>query len=81
MQHGNTPGSAGGDMPAMQHGDMNMGGTQAALLPADVATEKLLTLVRELVEDPAVQQEIQQDPALREAWTNTGVRRILLNRR
>jgi hypothetical protein len=46
-------------------------------VPADRATDKLLTLVGELVRDPAVQQQIREDPALREAWEDPGVRRVV----
>ncbi|HEX8455298.1 MAG TPA: hypothetical protein VF647_24685 [Longimicrobium sp.] len=52
--------------------------TAASTRPAeDRATDKLLTLVGELVRDPAVQQEIRDDPALREAWEDPGVRRVV----
>lgn len=57
---------------AMGHGSAT--GTQPA---EDRATDKLLTLVGELVRDPAVQQEIREDPALREAWEDPGVRRVV----
>jgi uncharacterized protein involved in copper resistance len=78
MQHGN--------MQGMQHGTMNMPAEQGMSRPASAAdllgagegTEKLLTLVRELVRDPVVQQQIQQDPALRQAWADPGVREIIL---
>jgi len=46
-------------------------------VPTDRATDKLLTLVGELVRDPAVQAEIREDPALREAWEDPGVRRVV----
>ncbi|HEX8673873.1 MAG TPA: hypothetical protein VF710_18390, partial [Longimicrobium sp.] len=53
-------------------------GTAASTDPAeDRATDKLLSLVGELVRDPAVQQEIRDDPALREAWEDPGVRRVV----
>jgi hypothetical protein len=42
-----------------------------------VRTDKLLTLVGELVRDSAVQREIRKDPALREAWEDPGVRRVV----
>jgi hypothetical protein len=44
---------------------------------ADEGTRKLLDLAGELVRDPTVQREIQQDPALREAWSDPGVRRVM----
>jgi hypothetical protein len=43
----------------------------------DEGTRKLLNLAGELVRDPAVQREIQQDPALREAWSDPAVRRVV----
>lgn len=36
--------------------------------------QKLMELVRLLVEDPAVRARIQADPALREMWGEAGVR-------
>jgi hypothetical protein len=45
--------------------------------PVDDGTRKLLELTGELVRDPAVQREIQQDPALREAWSDPAVRRVV----
>jgi hypothetical protein len=60
---------------------MNHGGSRTpASVPADRATDKLLTLVGELVRDPAVQEEIREDPALREAWSDPGVRQIVTKR-
>jgi hypothetical protein len=44
---------------------------------ADAGTAKLLDLAAELVRDPVVQREIQQDPALREAWSDPAVRRVV----
>jgi hypothetical protein len=35
---------------------------------------KLLELVRSLTADPAVQRRIEADPALRELWSEPGVR-------
>jgi hypothetical protein len=48
-----------------------------AARPADEATRKILELAGELVRDPAVQREIQRDPALREAWSDPAVRRVV----
>jgi hypothetical protein len=60
---------------------MNHGGSRTpAAVPADRATEKLLTLVGELVRDPAVQEKIREDSALREAWSDPGVRQVVTNR-
>jgi hypothetical protein len=36
--------------------------------------EKLMELVRLLLDDPAVRTRIQADPALREMWNEPGVR-------
>lgn len=87
-EHGamTMPQSRSGSVPVMQHGAMSMPrrpgmtgmGEAPALLPANEGTEKLLTLVGALVRDPVVQQEIQQDPALREAWADPDVREIVL---
>lgn len=68
-----TPAAAGG------HGGMDHGSGVAAARSqaADEGTRKLLDLAGELVRDPAVQREIQQDPALREGWADPGVRRVV----
>lgn len=52
----------------------------AGLGAPDAATEKLLTLVGELVKDPRVQEQIQQDSALREAWAKPAVRQVVTQR-
>jgi hypothetical protein len=52
-------------------------GAPARSQPADAATAKLLDLAAELVRDPVVQREIQQDPELREAWSDPAVRRVV----
>ncbi|MBW3630547.1 MAG: hypothetical protein KY464_14785 [Gemmatimonadetes bacterium] len=71
-----APGAAGRDSrPALRSSPP--GGAGAATLAADSATARLLTLARELVDDPVVQQRIEQTPALREAWSDPAVRRIL----
>jgi hypothetical protein len=83
--HG-TGSMAGMDHSGMQHGDMNVPRMEGmtppesapALLAPGEGTDKLLALVRELVRDPAVQQQIRQDPALREAWADPGVREVIL---
>jgi hypothetical protein len=86
MQQGSVRQAPGAGMQGMQHGNMPamkaVAGAERtpALLPADAGTEKLLALVRELVRDPAVREQIQQDPALREAWADPGVREIILRR-
>jgi hypothetical protein len=72
MQH--APDAATGGHAGMAHGS----GTPAARSQAaDEGIRKLLDLAGELVRDPAVQREIQQDSALREAWSDPGVRRVV----
>jgi hypothetical protein len=44
---------------------------------ADEGTRRVLDLAGELVRDSVVQREIQQDPALREAWSDPDVRRVV----
>jgi hypothetical protein len=73
MQHTPAAASAGGHA-GMAHGS---GAPAARNRVADEGTRKLLGLAGELVRDPAVQREIQQDPALREAWSDPGVRRVV----
>ena len=53
------------------------GHAPAADAAADAGTQKLLNLASELVRDPAVQREIQQDPELRQAWSDPAVRRVI----
>lgn len=85
MDHSNMPGmqtpAAGRqEMQGMDHS--RMGGMQpvpAGGMPAS-GTDKLMTLVAELVRDPAVQERIRQDSVLRASWEDPDVRRILLNR-
>ena len=92
---GASAGPAPGQMPAMNHGDMNMatpvlpqaadhaqmpGMQQAGGGAEDEGMEKLRALVAELVQDPAVQREIQGDTALSQRWADEGVRRVLLDR-
>jgi hypothetical protein len=48
--------------------------------PADHATQRLLDLARELVRDPVVQEEIQEDPVLRDAWADPELRRVIEGR-
>ena len=49
-----------------------------AASPAPAAGDrKLLDLAAELVRDPVVQREIEQDPALRDAWSDPGVRSVV----
>ena len=55
-------------------------GQASPVLPAGPGTDKLLALVRALVRDSVVQEQIQQDPALRERWEDPGVRRIVTSR-
>lgn len=62
-----------GTMPALQSGVV------AGVPVTDAGMEKLRILVAELVQDPAVQARIQEDPALRRLWADEGVRRNLLN--
>lgn len=67
--------------PSAASAGMDHGGSRKpAAVPADRATNKLLTLVGELVRDPAVQEEIQEDPALREAWSDPGIRQVVTKR-
>ncbi|HEX5870385.1 MAG TPA: hypothetical protein VFY65_08220 [Longimicrobium sp.] len=73
MQHTPAAASAGGHA-GMAHGS---GAPAARSRPADEGTQKLLDFAGELVRDPAVQREIQRDPALREAWSDPGVRRVV----
>ncbi|HEX8431592.1 MAG TPA: hypothetical protein VF625_09900 [Longimicrobium sp.] len=95
MQHGGSTGNRGGqpaNAAGMDHASMGHGaaappgGTNAgwsrtsAAVPADRATDKLLTLVGELVRDPAVQEEIREDPVLRAAWSDPGVRQVVTKR-
>jgi hypothetical protein len=68
---------AAGTQPAASTNHAATGHGTPPAAPADRATDKLLTLVGELVRDPAVQQEIQKDRALREAWEDPGVRRVV----
>lgn len=70
---GHAPPTTGGAHAGMQHGRPGAG----APLPAGPGTDKLLTLVGELVRDPVVRERIQEDPALREGWSDPGVRRIV----
>jgi hypothetical protein len=71
--------AAGGAVDA--HAGMDHGASAHAMpttaRPTDEGTRKLLDLAGELVRDPAVQREIQQDPALREAWSDPAVRRVV----
>lgn len=77
MQHGGTTEHAetGPGTPTSHagHGAAASGG-------ADDATRKLLTLAGELVKDPVVQRQIQRDSALREAWSDPDVRRVVTKR-
>jgi hypothetical protein len=52
--------------------------TSPAAMPAGEGMDKILTLVQELVQDSVVQQRIQRDSALREAWADPAVRRVVL---
>jgi hypothetical protein len=61
----------------MNHGANGHALPTTAARPVDEGTRKLLDLAGELVRDPAVQREIQQDPALREAWSDPAVRRVV----
>jgi hypothetical protein len=63
----------------MNHGAAGHGahGATASASPVDEGTRKLLDLAGELVRDPAVQREIQQDSALRAAWSDPDVRRVV----
>ena len=45
---------------------------------AEPGAPELLELVAELVKDPVVLRAIEADPALREAWADTAVRRIIV---
>jgi uncharacterized protein involved in copper resistance len=69
-------------MPGMDHAGMpsTRPGTAAELPTDDTGMEKLRSLVAELVQDPAVQAQIQADTALRRRWADDGVRRVLLRR-
>ncbi|HEX8274979.1 MAG TPA: hypothetical protein VF615_20255 [Longimicrobiaceae bacterium] len=73
MQHGTAATPTGSGAHAGH-------GAPAGAAPADEATRKLLALAGELVKDPAVQREIQQDAALREAWSDPDVRRVVTTR-
>ncbi|MBW3570690.1 MAG: hypothetical protein KY467_06260, partial [Gemmatimonadetes bacterium] len=70
---------ASGTAAAAAHGGMAHGtGARAAdHAAADEGTRKLLELADRLVRDPVVQRQIQQDPALREAWSDPDVRRVV----
>jgi hypothetical protein len=61
----------------MNHGAGGHAMPATAARPVDEGTRKLLDLAGELVRDPAVQREIQQDPTLREAWSDPAVRRVV----
>lgn len=62
-------------------GHLAPGGSAIASGDPTADTEKLLTLVAELVQDSVVQRRIQEDPVLREKWQDPAVRRIILQRR
>ncbi|HEV2150068.1 MAG TPA: hypothetical protein VGR37_21910, partial [Longimicrobiaceae bacterium] len=72
--HGAAHGQSRAPASHAEHGQPRAAGA----VPPGEGTEKLLTLVQELVQDPVVQRRIQNDSALREAWTDPGVRRIIL---
>ena len=94
MDHSNMPGMGGtstataaqGSMAGMDHSSMPgmqpAGATTAPAAPArDAGDEKLRDLVAELLEDTVVQRRVQQDAALREAWADPAVRRVILDDR
>ena len=75
---GEMSGISGMSHAGMQPG-MRMGG-EAARVPADAATAKLLELGSALVRDTAVQRRIREDPALRAGWSDPDVRRVIEGR-
>lgn len=77
MDHPAMPGMRADDASGGGHA-MDHGRAPAPAMPAGDGMEGLLTLVRELVKDPGVQRQIQEDPALRAAWADSAVRRIIL---
>jgi hypothetical protein len=62
--------------PGSDHSGMP--GMPGAPIMMDSGMEKLRTLVAELVNDPVVLREIQEDPALSRQWADDGVRRFIL---
>jgi len=70
-------GGAANAHAGMNHGASGHAMQTTASRPVDEGTRKLLDLAGELVRDPAVQREIQQDPALRDAWSDPAVRRVV----
>ena len=90
MDHSNMPGMSGNSasparapaMAEMDHSSMpGMSATPPTVArgAVDPGTQKLDALVAELVRDSVVQRRIQQDPALREAWSDPEVRAEVLN--
>jgi mono/diheme cytochrome c family protein len=73
-------GQAGAHAPAaaVTHGAVPHAGAAAESDQADAA---LLELARELVTRPAVQRAIEMDPAIRKAWADSAVRRLILQPR
>jgi hypothetical protein len=88
MDHANMPGMQTGNasprqsapMAGMDHSAMpGMQQTSGAAAAADPGAEKLRMLVAQLVQDSVVQRRIQQDSALREAWSKPVVRQEVLD--
>ena len=63
--------------PSAGPGVSGAGAEELASLAADSIDAKLLLLGRALVQDSLVQQRIEQDPALREAWEDPEVRAVI----
>ncbi len=91
MDHGQMDSSpAQSASPVMDHAHSPAGGTQDSSgpahtmdgMPAGARTvehgDPLLMLVRALVQDSVVQRKIEGDPILREAWSDPGVRDVIL---
>ena len=77
MDHAQMTPAAAGGMPEMDHGAM----AGMDMSPSEMnqpGSDRLLTLVSELLKDPIVRREIDADPTLREAWADTSVTRIIL---
>ena len=73
-------------MDHSQSRDAHAGHAQAAgagpvTAGAAPGTDKLVTLVAELVQDSVVQRRIEQDSILRRQWQDSGDRHVILRRR
>ena len=80
VDHDSGPSTAAATAPsraaAAPRGDSTAQGTGTTA--PEPAADPLLSLVRELVEDPVVQRAIQADPELREGWSDPSVREAIL---